>query len=74
MDAELARRLDDLTARLERIESSLLRERELAERLAHEERARRELAAQTAWLIDFLGEARQEIRWLKEQREKGKPA
>lgn len=74
MDPELARRLDDLAARLERVESSLLRERDLADRLAHEERSRRELADQTAYLIEFLGEARQEIRWLKEQRAKANPS
>jgi predicted transcriptional regulator len=71
MEPELVRRLDELAARLDRIESVLLREGDLRERLAHEERARRELADQTAWLIEFLGEARQEIRWLKEQRAKG---
>lgn len=71
MEPELVRRLDELAARLDRIETALLREGDLRERLAHEERARRELADQAAWLIEFLGEARQEIRWLKEQRAKG---
>ncbi|MCC6783341.1 MAG: hypothetical protein IT457_10915 [Planctomycetes bacterium] len=71
MEPELVRRLDELAARLDRIETALLREGDLRERLAHEERARRELADQASWLIEFLGEARQEIRWLKEQRAKG---
>ena len=68
--ADLARRLDAIDARLERIETDLAGAERLREALQHERDSRRALAEQTSWLIEVLGEARKEVRWLKQERER----
>lgn len=73
--AELAHRLDALAARLEEIGSRLDRiEGTLAadvgalrEKLDYERESRKALAEQTSWLIEVLGDARKEVRRLKQQ-------
>ena len=71
MEDKLDSILDRLTAiedRLTRLESALERERVLADRLRHETEARRDLGDQVQYLVDWLGEARNEVQWLKSQR------
>lgn len=71
---ELTRRLDALIERLDRIDARLdaLEARAddaagLRAQLEHERRARTDLAEQTRWLIDMLGDSRAHIARLRDR-------
>ena len=74
-DAELLRvltaldgRLEVMAARLAALERIAGEATELRARLEHEIASRLALAEQTAWLIEVLGEARKQVRWLETER------
>jgi len=69
LDAILAR-LDAIDARLDALEGVTAEAADLRARLAHETESRAALAEQTSWLIEVLGDARKEVRWLKSERER----
>lgn len=66
--------LAEIARRLAAIERAVHGAEELRQDLAREVEARRRLGEQTVWLLEQLGEARKEIRWLRARLEgKGTP-
>lgn len=68
--SHLMQRLDSIDQRLSRIEQRLEEVDTLREALQHERDSRGALAEQTTWLIETLGEARKEVRWLRSKEAK----
>ncbi len=66
--AALESRLDAMVQRLDQLGSLVSEAASLRAQLAHEIDSRRALADQTRWLIEVLGEARKQVRWLEAER------
>jgi hypothetical protein len=63
---QVLKRLDAIDERLSRIEQALPDIEALRSALQHERDSRASLADQTAWLIESLGEARLELRRVRD--------
>ena len=63
---QVLRKLEAIDERLSRIEQALPEIESLRSALQHERDSREALADQTTWLIENLGEARMQLRRLRE--------